>query len=49
MKQSQIEIYRYGESILRNYPDLKAQILAKEVVPYQVEIHPPPIGENVCW
>lgn len=43
------KLYSYGEPILERFPDLKERIKLDRVIPHQVEIHPPPKGENLCW
>lgn len=41
--------YRYGASYIPDFGEFRRAVLAKTVVPYQVEFHPGPAGSKLCW
>ena len=41
--------YQFKTDYVKNYDDLKAQILKKKIIPHQVEFQAPPRGKKICW
>jgi MoaA/NifB/PqqE/SkfB family radical SAM enzyme len=43
------KVYNYGDNLLKKFPDIKQRLAEGRMIPHEVEIHPPPIGEAPCW
>lgn len=41
--------YQFKTDYVKNYDDLKKQILKKKIIPHQVEFQAPPRGKKICW
>ena len=41
--------YQFKTDYVKNYDNLKKQILKKEIIPHQVEFQAPPRGKKICW
>jgi len=41
--------YKFGTQYIPDYDEFKLQVLNKTIIPYQVEIQPPPRGKKICW
>ena len=41
--------YQFKTDYVKDYDNLKKQILKKEIIPHQVEFQAPPRGKKICW
>lgn len=48
-KNSLVARYKFGANYITDYAVFKKQVLAKTIIPHQVEIQPGPAKSNLCW